>query len=219
VIFDLWETLVDWPVEPSRALGDRLWRATPHARDEFDRLFRETYRRRETGPLADAYRALGVAEESLDELIAQRPANTREALVPREGALETIAELRRGGYRVGMISVCSEDVPDLWPETPFHGAFDAEVFSATCGYMKPEAEIYLLAARKLGVGPAECLYVGDGANDELAGAERVGMTAVLVHRDGEEPVWPEVRDWSGPRVTAIPQILELIVNGSITPSR
>jgi len=219
VIFDLWETLVDWPVEPSRALGERLWRATPHARDEFDRLFRETYRQRETGPLADAYRALGVAEESLDGLIAQRRTNTRAALVPREGALETIAELRRSGCRVGMISVCSEDVPEIWDETAFHGVFDAEVFSATCGHMKPEAEIYLLAARELCVEPSECLYVGDGANDELAGAERVGMISVLVHRDGQDPVWPEVRDWSGPRVTAIPQVLELIANGSLTNGR
>jgi putative hydrolase of the HAD superfamily len=216
VIFDLWETLVDWPVEPSRALNERLWRATTHGRDEFDRLHRETYRERETGPLVDAYRALGVAEESLDELIAQRRENTRAALVPREGALETIAELRRRGYGVGMISVCSEDVPQLWGETPFQGVFDAEVFSATCGHMKPEAEIYLLAARELGVEPAECLYVGDGANDELAGAERVGMTSVLVHREGQDPVWPEVRDWTGPRVTAIPQVLELIAHGSLT---
>jgi putative hydrolase of the HAD superfamily len=219
VIFDLWETLVDWPVESSRALNERLWRATPHEREEFDRLFRDTYRLRETGPLADAYRALGVAEESLEQLVAQRRENTRAALVPREGALETLAELRRGGYRLGLISVCSEDVPALWDETPFRGLFDAEVFSATCGHMKPDAEIYLLAARQLHVEPAECLYVGDGANDELAGAERVGMTPLLVQREGAQPVWAEVHDWSGPRVTAIPQVLELIANGTLTNDR
>jgi putative hydrolase of the HAD superfamily len=219
VIFDLWETLVDWPIEPSSALTERLWRATPHEREEFDRLFRNTYRQRETGPLADAYRALGVAEGSLEELIAQRRENTRAALVPREGAVETIAELRRRGYRVGMISVCSEDVPALWPETPFHGLFDSQVFSATCGHMKPDAEIYLLAAGELGVEPAECLYVGDGANDELAGAERVGMTTLLIHREGEQPVWPELQTWRGLRVTSIPQVLELVSNGSFTTNR
>jgi putative hydrolase of the HAD superfamily len=219
VIFDLWETLVDWPVELSRALNERLWRATPHEREDFDRLFRDTYRQRETGPLADAYRALGVSDEALDELVQQRRENTRAALVPREGALETLAELRRRGYRLGMISVCSEDVPELWAETDFHGLFDAEVFSATCGHMKPEPEIYLLAAGRLEVDPGACLYVGDGANDELAGAERVGMTSVLVHRDGEDPIWPEVRDWAGPRVTRIPQVLELVANGSLTKGR
>ena len=45
--------------------------------------------------------------------------------------------------------------------------------------MKPEPEIYLRTARALDVEPAECFFVGDGANDELDGAERVGMTPVL----------------------------------------
>ena len=219
VIFDLWGTLVDWPVDPSRALNERLRKATPHGPAEFERLFRETYRQRETGPLADAYRLLGVSEDRLDELIAQRRENTRAALVPRDGAVDTLVELRSRGYRLGMISVCSEEVPELWAGTRFHGLFDAEVFSATCGHMKPDAEIYLLATGELGVEPAECLYVGDGANDELAGAERVGMTSVLVQREGEEPVWPELRDWSGPRVTSIPQVLELVPNGSFTDDR
>jgi FMN phosphatase YigB (HAD superfamily) len=54
--------------------------------------------------------------------------------------------------------------------------------------------------------------VGDGANDELAGAERVGMRSVLIHRDGEAPPWDEVRDWQGPRITAIPQVLSLLAD-------
>jgi putative hydrolase of the HAD superfamily len=160
-----------------------------------------------------------VPEEALDALIAQRRDNTRAALVPRDGAVDTLVELRRRGYLLAMISVCSEEVPELWSETRFHGLFDAEVFSATCGHMKPDAEIYLLATAQLGVEPAECLYVGDGANDELAGAERVGMTSVLVHREGEEPVWPELRDWTGPRVTSIAQVLDLVPNGSFTDDR
>jgi FMN phosphatase YigB (HAD superfamily) len=58
------------------------------------------------------------------------------------------------------------------------------------------------------VAPSEALFVGDGANDELAGAERAGMRAILVHRPGEEPAWPEVREWPGTRITAIPDVLE-----------
>ena len=210
MIFDLWQTLVDWPLEPNRALNDRLWQATPHEREEFDRLFRETYRQRETGPLADAYRALGVREDALDELIVTRRENARAALVPLPGVVETLVELRRRAYRLGMISVCTDDVPDLWAETVFHGLFDAEVFSASCGHMKPDPEIYVLAAELLAVAPERCLYVGDGANDELAGAARVGMTPVLVHDADEEPAWPEVRDWDGLRVTSIPEVLELL---------
>ena len=108
------------------------------------------------------------------------------------------------------LTVCSEDVPEIWDETPFRGLFDSTVFSCAVGLRKPDPRIYRLACEELEVEPAEALFVGDGANDELAGAEAVGMRAVLVHREGEEPLWEEVRDWTGPRITAIPQVLSLL---------
>ncbi len=210
VIFDLWQTLVDWPVDSSRLLREAILESTGHPREEFERRWWENYRLRETGPLADAFRALGVPEVAIEGLIARRYDNTRRALRPREGAVETLDELRRRGYRTGLISVCSEEVPALWEETAFAGRLDALVFSARCGHMKPEPEIYLLALDELGVEPHDAVFVGDGANDELAGAERVGMRAVLIHAPGEDPPWPEVREWTGPRITSIPQILELL---------
>ena len=76
--------------------------------------------------------------------------------------------------------------------------------------MKPDREIYELACTGLGVDPSDCLFVGDGANDELRGAERAGMTPVLVHPRGEDPRWDGLGDWSGLRVDAIPQVLDLV---------
>ena len=63
------------------------------------------------------------------------------------------------------------------------GLFDAETFSSDCGLVKPEPEIYLTTLHALGVEPADALFVGDGANDELGGAERVGIIqgAAQVH--------------------------------------
>ena len=108
------------------------------------------------------------------------------------------------------MSNCTEDVALVWPDTSFARFFDTAIFSATAGRAKPEPEIYELAAAGLGVEPEECLFVGDGANDELRGAQRVGMTPVLIHRDGQEPYWEDVRDWDGHRITAIPQVLDLV---------
>jgi len=54
------------------------------------------------------------------------------------------------------------------------------------------------------VEPSEALFVGDGANDELAGAERAGMKAVLLEREGEE------QDWPGCRIRSLPELLELV---------
>jgi putative hydrolase of the HAD superfamily len=118
--------------------------------------------------------------------------------------LETIAELRARGFRIGLITICSDDVVALWPESAFHGLFDAEVFSCSVGLRKPDPRIYELACEQLGVEPSEALFVGDGANDELAGAERAGMLAVLLQREGEE------HDWPGRRIRALPELLEIV---------
>ena len=113
--------------------------------------------------------------------------------MPRAGAVETLRELRRRGLLVGLITVCTEDVETLWPDSEFAGLFDAEVFSSGLGIAKPDPRIYLHCAEQLGVAPGEAVFVGDGANDELAGALRVGMRALLIHRPGEPPLWPEVQ--------------------------
>jgi putative hydrolase of the HAD superfamily len=112
--------------------------------------------------------------------------------------------------KLGMISVCSQDVPDVWAETPFADAFDVTVFSCSVGLRKPDPRIYRLALQQLGVDAADAMFVGDGANDELAGAERVGMKAVLVLRPGQdEPYWEEARGWQ-PRIQSIPEIVSVL---------
>jgi putative hydrolase of the HAD superfamily len=169
-----------------------------------ERWFGDLAEMREMGPMAEALRALGASPEVAEEIAVMRRAVTEQGLVPVPGALETISELRARGLLIGLITVCTDDVPDLWPETPFHGLFDAEVFSCSVRLRKPDPRIYLLACEQLGVEPGEAIFVGDGANDELAGAERVGMTAVLLERDGEE------QDWAGRRVRALPEVLEIV---------
>jgi putative hydrolase of the HAD superfamily len=210
VIFDLWETLVDWPVDDARQLTRRIAAHTGLDDDAFIRAWDENYRLRETGPLAAAYRALGLPEEHIDVHVAARHDLARRALRPRERVVETLEELRARGIKLGLISVCSEEVPLLWPETALAGQFDATTFSAECGVMKPEPEIYLRTAEALGVDASDTLYVGDGANDELRGASDVGMTPVLIAANGREPWWPEVRNWQGPRIASIPEVLELV---------
>jgi putative hydrolase of the HAD superfamily len=153
---------------------------------------------------------VGVPPEALDDVCAIRSDFVRTCLVPREGAVETLRRLRGDGLGVGLITVCTEDVELLWPESEFAGLFDAEVFSNAVGMSKPDPRIYLHCAELLGVEPREAVFVGDGANDELAGARRVGMRAILIHKPGIDPMWPEVRTWDGPRVTSIPQVLEVL---------
>ena len=209
VVFDLWETLVDWQADEAarfrRALAERI--GLPFG--DVEKRMGENYILSQTRPLAAVYRLVGVPEHEIQAHVTARVELTRKMLRPRPGVIETLSELRRRGLRVGLISMCSEDVPVAWPESELAGLFDVETFSATCGLTKPEPEIYLHTAAAIGVDPAACLFVGDGANDELAGAARVGMTPVLVAPADRHPLWPEVREWQGLRVSSIPEVLEL----------
>jgi putative hydrolase of the HAD superfamily len=206
VVFDLWETLIDWDREGNAAM---LREVALLAAPDFEERWRAS-ETRYTGPIRAALADAGVPTDAMDEVCRVRLGYLREALVPRPGAVQTLRTLRRRGYGIGLITVCSEDIEHLWPESQFAGLFDAEIFSSAFGAKKPDPRIYLACCAQLGVEPADAVFVGDGANDELAGARRVGMRAILIHRPGEDPLWPEVLAWDGARVTSIPQILEVL---------
>jgi len=211
VIFDLWQTLVPFPVESAREMYGRLvqtWGADP---DAFEELWHRRRRERETGPIEPHLRS--IAEElgltgDLEAVALIRRDWTFEALVPRPDAVPTLEELRRRGHKLGMISACSQDVPDVWERTAFADLFDSAVFSCSVGISKPDREIYDLAAEELGVEPGECLFVGDGANDELPGAERAGMTALQLRAPGEA-LTPEGERWAGDYVERLSDVLDV----------
>jgi putative hydrolase of the HAD superfamily len=209
VIFDLWDTLVVWPVAEAAHLRDRIAELVPVGDEEFGRRWHDVYRPSQTGPLAAAYRTLGLPVEHVDAHVQARHAFGRRVLRPRAGAVTALTELRRRQVKTAVITVCSEEVPAAWPASELAGLFDVETFSSVCGLMKPEPEIYLRTARALEVRPQDCLFVGDGANDELGGAARVGMTPVLFLPPGDVSPWPEVCGWAGQQVSSIEEVLEL----------
>lgn len=207
MIFDLWNTIAAWPHERWAEVRPRVAERFGLSPEEFDsRWYGELARMRETRPFADVLAVFDVTPEAAEDVVSMRREVTRQGLVPVPGAVETLTALRERGLKTGLITVCSEDVALLWPETEFHGLFDVEVFSATCGLRKPDPRIYRLALDQLGVEAEQAMFVGDGANDELAGAERVGMTAVGVESPGGE--LPE--DWAGSRIRSLPELLELV---------
>jgi putative hydrolase of the HAD superfamily len=186
VVFDLFETLVDYDEVKSRAFSAAAAELLGRDVDSFHAHWRDGRPIRDSGPMLPYLTSIGIVGNDAERLLNLRRSFSAELLrSPREGVIETLHELRRRRIQTGLTTVCSEDVVDVWDNTPFSGQ----------------------ACEELNVDPAEALYVGDGSNDELAGAERVGMRAVLVHRAGEEPRSPEVRDWSGPRISSIPDVL------------
>lgn len=206
VIFDLWETLIDWDHEANALMHRRVRERVGFDFYERWNLARERY----TAPVRTVLAGVGVPADAMDDVCEIRFDFVRHCLVPRPGSVETLTRLRADGWKLGLITVCTEDVELLWPESAFAGLFDAEVFSNSVGLAKPDPRIYLHCCELLGVEPEAAVFVGDGANDELEGARRVGMRTILIHHAGQDPIWPEARAFDGPRVTSIPGVLEVL---------
>ncbi len=68
------------------------------------------------------------------------------------------------------------------------------VISGEVGLHKPEPEIFELGAQRVGLAPAECVFVDD-LRENCEGAEAVGMTAVL-HR-GSDSTLPRLEGLLG----------------------
>src|SRR5581483_2691805 len=72
--------------------------------------------------------------------------------------------------------------------------FHVTVVSGRAGIEKPHPEIFRLALEGAGVDPEEAVHVGDNPNDDVAGAEAVGIRGVLLDRsDRFAPVLPTNR--------------------------
>jgi len=105
----------------------------------------------------------------------------------RPHVLETVAAIRSGGKKLGLVSNADAIEIASWPRSQLAACFNSAVFSCAVGYIKPEREIYLSVLAELGVPAKRCLFVGDGGNDELAGARSAGMDAAITLEFIPEP--------------------------------
>jgi len=163
------------------------------APDTVKRLFREdpealaVLRRLERGELTEEGFSerfgpmLGVAshEGLVDRLFA--------GIRPDEAMVGAVRRAREGGVRTGLVS--NSWGAGRYDRDSFPDLFDAVVISGEVGLHKPEPEIFELAAERVRVPPVETVFVDD-LRENCAGAEAVGMTAIL-HR-GADSTLPEL---------------------------
>jgi putative hydrolase of the HAD superfamily len=128
------------------------------------------------------------------------------------GTLDVLDSLRENGHPLALISNATSETAEAWPQSPLARCFDVAVFSCDVGLAKPDPAIYRIAAERLGVAPGECVFVGDGADGELAGAAAVGMTVLrTVEHNDTDP------RWNGPAFTTIGDLPALL--RELTPIR
>ena len=183
IVFDLYETLVTQTgtnVPRAGALGESLGLDATAYRREWKRLRPLVLRGALTfqDALVEAAARLQVALpiECAQQASSDRARANAEVFQKIDtGIVALTRDLRSRGVRLGTISNCMAEDAAPWPICELAPQFACAVFSYAAGCVKPEPRIYLEAINQLGVSPADALYIGDGGDDELAGAERAGL--------------------------------------------
>ncbi|MGH0031264.1 MAG: HAD family hydrolase [Myxococcota bacterium] len=100
------------------------------------------------------------------------------------GLVERVRGLRADAYRTGLVTNNAREFRDTWrPLLPLDELFDTVVDSSEVGLRKPDPRIFELALARVGDVPAERAVFLDDFEGNVAAAERVGMTGILVGPD------------------------------------
>jgi putative hydrolase of the HAD superfamily len=150
-----------------------LFRSEPRAR--------QLVRGLETGVLSD--------DEFNDGFGALLELERRDGIVadlfggagPDEAMIAGVRSARAHGIRTGLIS--NSMGSGIYDRVVLDELFDGVTISGDVGMHKPQPEIYRLAAERIDVPVEQCVLVDD-LRENCAGAEAVGMTAIL-HRGAE----------------------------------
>lgn len=221
VIFDLFGTLVNDFGSPGGTVHmEKMAAALGAPSEQFKSLWAQTTQMRIIGAfdtveanLDYVCRSMSItpAFEQIRHAVEIRMQHVRQALQPRPDAVETLSHLKEAGYRTGLVSNCSIEIPILWLETAFASLIETAVFSSRERLKKPDTRMYDLACERLGVAPGSCLYIADGEDHELSAAARVGLHPVLLRTSppkSSRRSHQEAEEWQGPRIDNLMEIVE-----------
>jgi putative hydrolase of the HAD superfamily len=92
--------------------------------------------------------------------------------------------LRKRGLKTGLVSNAFDPPALLHRDLEQMGLgerLDVAVFSSETGKRKPHHSIFETALERLGVEPAQAVFVGDRRYEDVRGAKEVGMTTVQAY--------------------------------------
>ena len=181
VLWDLDGTLAD-----SSAFHWRSWQAALAAEDAAitEAEFRATFGQRNDeilsawlGPEAspERIRRVGEAKE-----VAYRSYVSEAGITPLPGAAEWVRTLHHRGWRQAIASSAPRlNIEAMHRALSFDGLIDTLVGAEDVNAGKPDPEVFLVAAARLGVQPSRCVVVED-AEAGIQAAQRAGMASVGV---------------------------------------
>lgn len=102
---------------------------------------------------------------------------TKGERVVTDGGIETVKELFKRGYTLGIISdlVGTHEVDEWLDHDQLRPYFKTVQQSSLCLIRKPHPAIYYYALQETGADPAHCCFVGDNLNRDIVGAKAAGI--------------------------------------------
>ncbi len=107
-----------------------------------------------------------------------------------------LARLREAGVELGVVSNFDSRLFAVMRGLGLADSFDTVTISSLAQAAKPSPKIFHLALEKHAADPEEALHVGDSLRDDVEGARKAGLHAVLLDRKGlhaEQPSVPTIR--------------------------
>jgi putative hydrolase of the HAD superfamily len=187
VLFDLWGTLVQQGAYSPLKQTYRLMRPRMHFGEFVERFERVAMTKPYDDQVAmfvDAFAALDLQPKDwlIEKLVGVWNKNKLLA-TPYPETLQALELLRSKGLKLGLVSnVPKLSVDGVLEKFGLDKFFDAVCFSFDSGYLKTDPELFDCVLEKLGVGKEDAVMVGDSLETDIAGAEKAGITAVLIDR-------------------------------------
>jgi HAD superfamily hydrolase (TIGR01509 family) len=180
VIFDMDGVIVDSEPYSMQALVDTL---RQYGVEPTENDLRRSYGRRVRDDFVDYFSRYRVTAD-VHIAIAHKHARYYHLaaghLQPFPGVMPLLKRLRHCGYRLALASSGDRvKVAFGMQALGLNGIFEAVVSGDDVTHSKPDPEIYLTAAQRIGVPPAACIAIED-APAGVEAAKRAGMRCIAV---------------------------------------
>lgn len=80
---------------------------------------------------------------------------------------------------IGLLTNCHDRDVEAWRQSPLASKVDHAVFSTKAHVAKPDLEAYQAILEAMQANAAEAIYIGNGGDDELAGAAAAGIGTIV----------------------------------------
>jgi len=187
VLFDFWGTLVQQGTYSPFKQTYGLMRPRMHFGEFVERFERAVMTKPyddQVQMFKDAFEATGSQPKDwiIEKLIGIW--NSSKLLAkPYPETIEALESLKKKGVKIALVSnTFLRSVDGLLEKFGMDKLFDAVCWSYECGYLKTDAELINTALQQLGVSKEDAVFVGDSMETDIAGAEKAGITPVLIDR-------------------------------------